>query len=336
MTKYHPVDYANKILQSFNLTARCINFKQVRNISIFDLKLPPGAKVRELRAYSEELALALRSKTLPLFRLDPIQGIVKMELVNTDSSRLDLLPNFLKKKLPAGNLPFYLGNATTGKDIWLDLVKCPHMIVAGATCSGKSTFLHTLIANAVCFNNVMIHILDTKNVEYNNYSEVFPQIKTFTDYDTIYYYMEALIGEMEHRYDFIQRHPEKIEHIPYLLLVIDEFADLIMQDRNKAFYKYLCMLSQKCRAARIHIVLATQRPSVEILSGAIKSNYPTRIAFRTASSVDSRIILDANGAELLAGNGDGLIRSYEHSLVRFQSPFTTPEEIQNYVRKQKN
>jgi S-DNA-T family DNA segregation ATPase FtsK/SpoIIIE len=204
------------------------------------------------------------------------------------------------------------------------------MIISGTTGSGKSTLLHNIIANLLLGNNSIICLLDPKNIEfsiYDNYN--IPKINvgyTYMDGITI---LNSLISVMEERYN-LMRKGVNINNLPYAVLIIDEFADLIMQDIDNQFYEKLCLLSQKCRAAKMSIILSTQRPSVNIVNGTIKANFPARISCKTASHVDSKIVLDAVGAEDLMGGGDALLRDNFRYLDRFQVAYTDANEVCKY------
>jgi DNA segregation ATPase FtsK/SpoIIIE-like protein len=144
--------------------------------------------------------------------------------------------------------------------------------------------------------------------------------------------LEGLISAMELRYDLLRK-GWRVEDMPYVLFVIDEFADLIMQDTTKTFHTKLCQLSQKCRAAKICIVLATQRPSASIINGNIKANFPARISCRVASNVDSKVVLDVGGAENLWGKGDALLNDGTRHLERFQIAYTDAQEVSSLYEK---
>lgn len=323
----------NKIFTSYGLNVQCTSHRRIRNISLYDLYLSPGTRIRELQGFAQELALSLRAKSKPHFVPLPENGIVQMEVVEENSPIIPFWENFNQINLCSGALPTYLGSSLLGEDLCFDLAKNPHMLIAGGTGSGKSTLLHTVLANALNYSNTWIYIIDTKNVEFGDYKE-FNQVQIANSYTKALEVLDCLDHEMEIRYEALRNKqlefgPEK----PYVILLIDEFADLIMQDKNKALYNLVLKLTQKCRAAGMFCVLATQRPSVDILKGPLKANFPARIACKVASRIDSRVILDTNGAELLAGNGDAIIKNYAYNYQRFQCAYTSPEETLKNARK---
>ena len=215
----------------------------------------------------------------------------------------------------------------------MDLSKNPHMIVAGTTGSGKSTLIHNIIANLLNYNDVYMYLIDPKGIEFSDYEKNnIPNVEVGYTYSDVINTLNTVLIAMEYRYE-VMRKGLSLDSIPYIVLIIDEFADLIMQDKENQFYTKLCQLAQKCRAAKISIVLSTQRPSVNVIDGTIKANFPARIACRVASHVDSRVILDAVGAENLLGQGDALLRDNLRYLDRFQVAYTDASEICKFFGK---
>jgi len=291
------VEKLNDILKQFKIGATCRNFGEYKNSFYYDLELKPGTRIQNIEKYINELSLILKAPSKP---------------------QLDLL------------LQLLLGEDTKGLPLWFDMETAPHMIIGGATGSGKSTLLHSIIANLLVMDNVMIDLIDTKNIEFFKYNDRFDRIAVACDYDRCIEVLENLYEEMEERYKIMRDGGIVDDYFPYHVLIIDEFADLVMQDVGHTMQKLLCGLAQKCRAAGIHIILATQRPAASILSGEIKANFPARIALKTASGIDSKIILDSVGAEELNGFGDAIIKSNEHYYSRFQSASTNPDEVYRY------
>jgi S-DNA-T family DNA segregation ATPase FtsK/SpoIIIE len=216
----------------------------------------------------------------------------------------------------------------------MDLAQNPHMIIAGTTGSGKSALLHNIIANMLNYNDCIMYLVDPKNIEFHEYEERMARnVNVSYTYDETMFVLDSLISTMDERYRLMAS-GQKATDFPYILLVVDEFADLIMQDRDNQFYTKLCRLAQKCRAARISIILATQRPSVNIINGSIKANFPARIACKVASQADSKVVMDGTGAEHLLGKGDALLRDNFRQLERFQVAYTTATEVCNYFGSQ--
>lgn len=319
----------NEILTSFNIKARCVNGQRADNYFYFDLKLHPSARVRDVYRYLDEISLALKTPCRPSIRVLHDQGIVRLEFISPRSNSLMLLDQFTNESVPKGDLVCLLGQSVDGKKVWMDLAQNPHMIVAGTTGSGKSTLLHNLIANLKNYSECIIYLVDPKKIEFNAYDGHLPHSKVFYTYDETINLLDVLLDVMEKRYA-LMREGSPASQFPYIVVMIDEFADLIMQDKNDVFYTKICRLAQKSRAARISLILATQRPSVNIINGSIKANFPARIACRVASHVDSKVVLDATGAENLLGKGDALIRDNFRFLERFQVAYITPSEVCSY------
>jgi len=326
---YTYVQDFNKILRNFNIQASCINYQSIDNYFFYDLTLKPQAKVKDINKFVDEISLALRSPSKPNVRILHQEGIVRLEFAAPRTKVLNLFDYFTNTDIPSGDLICLLGQSLNGQRMWMDLAQNPHLIVSGTTGSGKSTLLHNLIANLFNYNKVKLFLVDPKSVEFIEYDK-----KISNDINVSYSYHEALdvldmlIETMEFRYSMM--HDNIKQSFPPIVLIVDEFADLIMQDSNNEFYDKLCKLAQKCRAAKIHIVLATQRPSVNIINGTIKANFPARIACRVASHIDSKVVLDAVGAENLMGKGDALLRDNFRSLERFQIAYTDATEVCKY------
>jgi DNA segregation ATPase FtsK/SpoIIIE, S-DNA-T family len=238
-----------------------------------------------------------------------------------------------KKKCP---LPIIIGESVNGGYLFADLTELRHMLVAGATGGGKSIFVNLLILSLLLNvppDEIMIYLIDPKMVEFTQFKG-FPQVKkVITDMKKANALLDSLTVEMDNRYEIfskagvrdIQGYNEldNGNRMKYIVCAIDEFADLMMV--NKAVEDYVVRLGQKARGAGIHLIIATQRPSVDVITGLIKANMPCRIAFSTTSAVDSKTILDKGGAEKLLGRGDGLakIEGSKHEFERFQSPVLT-------------
>lgn len=243
-------------------------------------------------------------------------------------------------------LPLVLGRTHDGNNLITDLTIMPHLLVAGTTGSGKSIMLHSILTGLIMSNrSVKFALIDPKKVEFTHYSDLkqlmYPVI---TDSDNALDVLSDLVCEMEARFvtmakasvntitDFNRKKPRK--KMPYIVLVIDEFSDL-MHTAKKQFQTQLCLLAQKSRACGIHIIMATQRPSVDVVTGLIKANFPSRISCRVSSLPDSRVILGCSGAEKLLGKGDALIHSIGHDMLRFQGAFIDSNKIQQVCKEYK-
>lgn len=317
----------NNILNSFRINASCIGVHQVNNYIYYDLKLHANGKVKEIKKYSDEISLTLKKPGKPSIKILHEQGLVRLEFALPRTDSLKLFSLFSNDDVPQGDLITLLGQKVDGQKIWMDLAQNPHMIIAGTTGSGKSTLLHNIIANMINYNNCIMYLVDPKNIEFHEYGQKLKRdINVSYTYDEAMFVLDSIISTMEERYEQM-RDGCSPSTFPYVLLIIDEVADLIAQDRDELFYSKLCRLAQKSRAARISIILSTQRPSVNIINGAIKANFPARIACRVASHVDSKVVLDSTGAENLLGRGDALLRDNFRQMERFQVAYTDSTEV---------
>jgi len=312
------IENINSLLKLFKIGAKCIQHQKLRNVSSYDLVLDAGGQVKEIYKYSNELSLCLKSKSPVSIQTITEQGIIRIEVVEDYPSVLqlfDILPKIDKKSI-------YLGKANDGTDIEFDMKENPHILVAGTTGSGKSTLLHAFIANIVK-NGDNLYIIDTKNVEFSDYN-AFATIATNykSAVETIYNLYEV----MERRY----KQKFRLDMSP-IYLVIDEFADLILQDTSKQLSKLFIMLLQKCRAANIFCICATQRPSHDILKGSIKANFPARISCKVASPTDARVIGVPGAENLLRYNA--IINNYKFAYKTFQVAYTNANEIRSNYKK---
>lgn len=320
----------NEILKSFNIKAFCTNYQKIDNYSYFDLRLSPNTKVKDLQKYSDEISLLLKTPCKPSVKILHSQGLVRLEFITLRKHVLNLFEYFTNDQVPTGELICLLGKTVDDQRVWMDLIQNPHMIISGTTGSGKSTLLNNIIANVLNYNQAALFLMDPKHIEFSEYEIHFKDdIQVSYSYNECVYMLDTLIDVMEQRYNLLRQNL-LYKDINPILIIIDEFADLIIQDTDNSFYSKLCQLSQKCRAAKMSIILSTQRPSVDIVNGIIKANFPARISCRVVSHVDSRVILDSVGAEKLLGNGDALLRDNFRYLERFQIAYTTSTEVCKY------
>jgi S-DNA-T family DNA segregation ATPase FtsK/SpoIIIE len=327
--KVEPIQDFNNILQSFKIKAECVSHHRADNYFYYDLRLNPNAKVKDISKYGDEISLALKTPCKPSVKILHEQGVVRLEFVSPRQKSLNLFDFFSNKSIPKGDIRCLLGQTVDGRQMWMDLADNPHMIVSGTTGSGKSTLLHNIIANLLNYNDVEMTLVDPKRIEFSAYEKKLPGVQVLYTYEETVELLRNLIDVMEFRYELMRSGKPASQFKP-AVIIIDEFADLIIQDTGNVFYETLCRLAQKCRAARIHIILATQRPSVNIINGTIKANFPARIACRVSSHIDSKVILDASGAENLLGKGDALVRDNSRFLERFQVAYTNAQEVCQY------
>lgn len=323
------INKLNSILNSFKIKADCVNYRINDNYFYYDLRLTPSVKIKDIQKNAEEIALALMAPGKPSIKTLFEEGVVRLEFAKPRTTPLYLRDQFSRLDR-ANNLNCLLGKQSNGQEMWMDLAQNPHMIVSGTTGSGKSVLLHTIIANVLAKQNVDLHLVDPKNIEFSAYRGAKNTI-VYNDYKSAVKLLDAMNNFMEMRYDMIRAGYHESYMNP-VLLIIDEFADLILQDKNNELYKTLCKLAQKSRAAKINIVLATQRPSANIINGTIKANFPARISCKTSSHVDSKVVLDSVGAENLLGKGDALLKDNLRNLDRFQVAYTTAQENIRYFR----
>lgn len=325
------IKHFNSILNLFKINASCVGYKKIDNYFYYDVRLNQHARVKDLQKYGDELSLALKTPCKPSIKVLHNEGLVRLEFLTPRKDTLKLFDIFTNNGIPKGDINCLLGVNPDGNPVWMDLSKNPHMLIAGTTGSGKSVLMHNIIANLFNYNKVKLNLVDPKHIEFSEYDKRMLSSNLdirYTYADTIDK-LDELIAVMEQRYSEI-RDGYKIENMPPIVLIIDEFADLILQDVGDQFYNKLCRLAQKCRAAKIHIILGTQRPSVNVVNGTIKANFPARIACKVASHTDSKVILDAVGAENLLGKGDALLKDNFRTMDRFQIAYTSPEEVCHY------
>lgn len=323
----------NAIFSAYKISAICLSYQESNNYCSYNVRLNPRTRIKDLEKFSNEIGLALRAPGKPSIALIPEDGAIRLEFFRNQAKRVDLFDLFTNKKLPKTGLFCLLGQTIKGENLWFDLAQAPHLLIAGTTGSGKSTLLHTLLGNLLNYHEVKLYLMDPKNIEFCEYADKIERnIQVCNNYTECLHMLDNLCEIMEKRYELL-RNKSALESLPYIVIMIDEFSDLILQDKDKQFYEQLCRLAQKCRAARMHIILGTQRPSVDIISGSIKANFPARIACKTASGVDSKVILDTVGAEHLVGRGDSFLRLSGGTLQRFQAAYTDANEVCKYFGK---
>ena len=301
----------------------------IGNYSYFDLRLQHNAKIKDLQKYADEIALALKAPSKPTFKIMHNRGVIRVEFLKARKESLKLFDYFSNTNIPKGTINCLLGQSVEGNKVWMDLSQNPHLLVAGTIGSGKSVLLHNLVANIINYNDVQLFLIDPKQIEFAPYHKKI-RAQIYHSYTDTVELLINLLEIMEDRYLKIKEGYNSVDLQP-IVLIIDEVADLIMQDKSFLFRKSLCRLAQKCRAAKIFLIIATQRPSVDIIDGSIKANFPARIACKVASHTDSQVILDASGAEDLLGMGDALLKDNNHNLARFQIAYTDAEEVCKFL-----
>ena len=308
-------------------------------------------RVNQITSLANDLALALAAPSLRIEAPVPGRSVVGIEVPNTSASVVTLrsvieAPSF-QRASARGRLTMPLGKSVSGEPVVADLAKMPHLLIAGATGSGKSVCINSIVASVLMQSKpeeVRFVMIDPKRVELSGFAMI-PHLAFSTivvDAEKVVGTLGAVLHEMEDRYkrfaaiavrniDSYNKHPKVTEKLPYWVVIIDELADLMMVAPFEV-ERQICRLAQLARATGIHLIVATQRPSVDVVTGLIKANFPTRIAFAMTSQVDSRTIIDMAGAERLLGRGDMLYMAPDSSKPkRVQGVYVSDQEIERLV-----
>lgn len=339
-------------LSEFNIDAEITGIKKGPVVTMFEILPAPGVKLSKIVALQDNIALSLAASSVRIVAPIPGKQAVGIEVPNKKRSVVGFR-ELIEMKLPEWDnmaVPVILGKDILGKAQLIDLVKTPHMLIAGATGSGKSVCVNSLILSILykrSYRDVKLILVDPKVVELKLYNNI-PHLLTpvITEPKKALQALQYCLCEMERRYALLdsmgvrdissynQRIKERevaTEKLPYIVVIIDEFADL-MATSGKELESIVARLTAMSRAVGIHLVLATQRPSVNVITGLIKANIPSRIAFMVASRTDSNIIIDSVGAEKLLGRGDMLYASaVDPNPIRIQGTFVSDQEVENTV-----
>ncbi len=319
-------------------------------VSTFEFKPAANVKVSKILNLQDDLAMALSAETIRIQAPIPGKDVVGIEIPNESVDKIylrDILDDKLFKE-SSSPLTLALGKDIVGKPFVTDLKKLPHLLIAGTTGSGKSVGINGMILSLLYKNSpdqLRLLMIDPKMLEFSTYNDI-PHLLTpvITKPKQAIIALNNMVNEMERRYELmaeartknIENYNEKVkkeggEHFPYIVVVIDELADLMMTSGKEVEHS-IARLAQKSRACGIHLIVATQRPSVDVVTGLIKANLPSRISYRVGQRIDSKIILDQQGAESLLGRGDMLFTPPGSTgLVRLHAPWATEEEIENIV-----
>jgi S-DNA-T family DNA segregation ATPase FtsK/SpoIIIE len=346
----HDPEFLEKILMDFGVSG---NIKKVSHgpvVTLNEFEPAAGVKVSKIINLSDDIARNTSSESARIATI-PGSNTVGIELPNNSRENVYLSeilnnPDFKKKEI---KLPIALGKSISGKPIVGDLASMPHLLIAGTTGSGKSVCINTIILSLLYRHTpekCKFILIDPKMLELSTYEGI-PHLlcPVITEAKKAASVLGWVVKEMESRYRLMTK--EGVRNIdgyntkhklpmPYIVVVVDEMSDLMLV-AGKEIENYIQKLSQMARAAGIHIIMATQRPSVDVITGTIKANFPTRISFQVTSKIDSRTILGEQGAEQLLGKGDMLYMSSANRIVRIHAPFVSDNEIEkinNSLRSQ--
>ena len=351
------INNLEKVLKDFEIIGKVVQVNIGPTVTQFELEIKAGTKVSKLLSIQREIALALAAKTVRIEAPIPGKNTIGIELPNKINSSvsfkevLSKMPEINEKNI----LAVCLGKDIMGKVKWMEINTTPHLLVAGATGSGKSVCMNCIITSILMRtkpDEVKLVMVDPKKVELSIYNGV-PHLMcpVVTDPKKASTVLKNIVIEMEKRYDILEKTKNKniagynkfceenpeYQKMSYIVVIIDELADLMLV-AAKEVEDSIMRITQMARAAGIHLIVATQRPSTDVITGVVKANIPSRISFAVSSQIDSRTILDSTGAEKLFGKGDMLFLPMgESHATRIQGAFVSEEEIQrvvNYVCEQ--
>ncbi len=339
-----------KILLDFGVQGKIKKISHGPVVTLNEFEPAAGVKVSKVINLSEDIARNTSSESARISTI-PGQSTIGIELPNTSRENVYLSeiissPNFKNKDI---NLPIALGKSISGVPITGDLSSMPHLLIAGTTGSGKSVCINTIILSILYKHSpdkCKFILIDPKMLELSTYEGI-PHLlcPVITEAKRAASVLGWVVKEMENRYKLMTRKGVKnidgynskhVRSMPYIIVIVDEMSDLMLV-AGKEIENYIQKLSQMARAAGIHIIMATQRPSVDVITGTIKANFPTRISFQVTSKIDSRTILGEQGAEQLLGKGDMLYMSSANRIIRIHAPFVSENEIEkinNFLRSQ--
>jgi len=350
-------------LRSFRVESEVVGAQVGPAVTMFELTVAQGTRMNKVTALSQEIAATLKARSIRIIAPIPGKSTIGIEVPNSSRRTVRISELVTQKAYDKDHmaLPLFLGMDAEGKSIVEDLARAPHMLIAGTTGSGKSVCINTVIASFLLTrspHDVKLILIDPKMVELQMFHNIpHLELPVVTDMKQATNVLLWAVEKMESRYELFKNAgvkniktynklgEEKLRerlgedfnedytprHVPYIVLVIDEMADLMMQSKKEA-EQAITRLAQKSRAVGIHVIVATQRPSTDVITGVIKGNLPTRIAFQVASKVDSRVILDHVGAEKLLGQGDMLYTPPQSSqTVRVQGALVEDHELQALV-----
>ncbi|WP_185871401.1 DNA translocase FtsK 4TM domain-containing protein [Blattabacterium cuenoti] len=346
-----------QILNYYNIEICELKASVGPTVTLYEIYPKVGTRISKIKNLKNEIALNLSAISIRIIAPIPGKGSIGIEIPNYNRSPVSMIDILFSeesnKKSYKMELPISLGKTIFNDIFIIDLAKMPHLLIAGSTGQGKSVGLNVMIVFLLYKKNpkdLKFILIDPKKVELSIYKKIsksyFAALPNsiepiITDLHDARNILNSLCKEMDQRYNILEKHKVRnIKeynnvknnkfHLPYIILIIDEFADLNFNNHKKQIETYIIRLAQLARAVGIHLVIATQRPSVDVITGLIKSNFTARIAFRVSSKIDSRTILDCTGAEQLIGKGDMLF-SNKNELIRLQCPFVELSDLKKIV-----
>ena len=337
------------VFKDFNITIEVINIKVGPVVTLYEVLPAPGIKINSIINLADDISRSMGATSV---RIAQVFGtkFIGIEIPNKEREVVtirELIASSEFKKT-GGKIPICIGKDITGNTEVIDLTRTPHLLVAGTTGSGKSVFINSMLTSILYKfspSELRLILIDPKMLELSVYNDI-PHLLTpvVTEPRKSITALKWVCLEMERRYKVMNEvgsrtlenyNADAKDKMPFIVIVIDEMADLMMT-AGKEVEHYVQRLAQMARACGIHLVMATQRPSVDIITGSIKANFPTRISFQVASKYDSRTILGEVGAEQLLGNGDMLMMKNGSSILRYQSAFMSDKEVQKMIKEIKS
>ncbi len=339
-------DLLERVFQDFNIEIQVINVKHGPVVTLFEILPAAGIKINTIINLADDIS---RSMGVGAVRIAQIYGTqyLGVEVPNDQRETVTIKELLINKnfKNTSSKIPICIGKDISGNIEVIDLSKTPHLLVAGTTGSGKSVFINTLLASILYKfspKELRLILIDPKMLELSVYNDIAHLLTpVVTEPKKAIIALKWVCKEMERRYSLMNEentrslegyNEKSIEKLPYIVVFIDEMADLMMT-AGKEVEHYVQRLAQMARACGIHLVMATQRPSVDIITGSIKANFPSRISFQVASKYDSRTVLGEIGAEQLLGNGDMLMSKNGGNIIRYQSAFISDNEVNKLIKE---
>jgi S-DNA-T family DNA segregation ATPase FtsK/SpoIIIE len=358
----HNVETLHQVFKDFGIEGKVVAINPGPTVTQYEMEIKSGTRLNRVSAIHSEIALALAAKDVRIQTPIPGKSTIGIEIPNKVQQSVsvrEILENFPKNSKDS-KLMVVLGRDIMGKPVWMEINKTPHLLVAGTTGSGKSVCINSIIVSILMRtkpNEVKLVLIDPKKVEFAMYEDI-PHllVPVVTNAKKANEILKKVVVEMEERYErfkdtgtkniagynaYVEKRNEnsssKMAKMPFMVVIIDELADLMLV-AAKEVEDSIMRITQMARAAGIHLIVATQRPSTDVITGVVKANIPSRISFAVSSNIDSRTILDMVGAEKLIGKGDMLYKPQgENTPIRIQGTFITDQEIENvvnYVKKE--